>query len=120
MGMMEKQGIKTKHLSVPEKKRLELIKGLATHPKLMLLDEVMAGLRPKEIDQSVQMISQLRTGGITFVIIEHVMQLIMSISDRVIVLNHGEKIAEGAPREVANMATVVEAYLGKEICFAQD
>ncbi len=120
MGMIEKQGTRTKHLTVPEKKRLELTKGLATHPKLMLLDEVMAGLRSKEIDQSIQMISQLRTEGITFVIIEHVMQVIMSISDRVIVLNHGEKIAEGTPKEVANMANVVEAYLGKETHFAQD
>ena len=87
----------------------------------MLLDEVMAGLRSREIDQSMELISRLREDGMTFAIVEHVMQVIMSISDRVIVLNHGEKIAEGTPEVVSKMPAVVEAYLGGEdSLFAQD
>jgi len=118
MELIEKQHIKTKHLAILDKKRLELTKGLATHPKLMLLDEVMAGLRPTEIDHAIKTIIRLREEGITFVVIEHVMKVIMSISDRVIVLHHGVKIGEGSPREVSKMPSVMEAYLGEDVFFA--
>lgn len=118
MGMGEKMEVSSKNLTIPEKKRLELAKGLATRPKLMLLDEVMAGLRPTEIDQAIHLISQLRAEGITFVVIEHVMKVIMSISDRVIVLHHGEKIAEGTPQEISTHPRVIEAYLGEDFLFA--
>ncbi len=118
MGMLEKGDMKTKHLTIQEKKRLELTKGIAAQPRLMLLDEVMAGLLPLEIEQSIKIISELRQEGITFVIIEHIMKVIMSISDRVIVLHHGEKIGEGTPKEVSVMPNVIEAYLGEDILFA--
>ncbi len=118
MGLAEKKDILTKQLTIPEKKRLELIKGLGTRPKLMLLDEVMAGLLPTEIDHVIRIITRLREEGMAFVIIEHVMKVIMSMSDRIIVLHHGEKIAEGVPKVVSTMPNVIEAYLGEDVLFA--
>ena len=99
-------------LSVADARRLELAKALACRPRLLLLDEVMAGLRHQEIDAAVELIHRLRDGGITIVAIEHVMKAIISISDQVLVLHHGSILAVGPPRQVLSDERVVEAYLG--------
>lgn len=99
-------------LTVAGRKRLELARTLATGPKLMLLDEVMAGLNPKEIDDIVRVIKGIRDSGVTIFLIEHVMKAVMNLSDRAYVLNDGILIAEGSPTEIAADANVIEAYLG--------
>lgn len=99
-------------LTVAGRKRLELARALATEPQLLLLDEVMAGLNPTEIDDIVGLIKDIRAGGITIFLIEHVMQAVMNLSDYTYVLNDGVLIAEGAPTEIAADPRVVEAYLG--------
>ena len=105
-------------LSVPERKRLELARGLATAPRLLLLDEVMAGLNPREQDGMIALIGRIRERGVTLLVIEHAMKVIMSISHRIVVIHHGEKIAEGPPREISTNPRVIEAYLGEEYRFA--
>jgi branched-chain amino acid transport system ATP-binding protein len=99
-------------LTIAGRKRLELAKALATDPKLILLDEVMAGLNPAEIDGILPVIRRIRESGVTILLIEHVMRAVMNLSDRAFVLNNGALIAEGTPAEVAADAHVIEAYLG--------
>lgn len=99
-------------LNVAQKKRLEMARALAAKPYLLLLDEVLAGLNPSEITAMVEIIRKIREQGITIIVIEHVMHAVMNVSDRIIVLDYGQQIAEGTPDEIANNEKVIEAYLG--------
>jgi branched-chain amino acid transport system ATP-binding protein len=112
--MEGKKDLRAGNLTIADRKRLEIAKALATGPKLLLLDEVMAGLRPTEVDEMVSIIKQLREGGITIFVIEHIMRAIMALSDRIAVLHFGTKIAEGSPHEIAHDERVIKAYLGED------
>jgi len=102
-----------RHLSVGERKRLELARAMATRPRLLLLDEVTGGVDQRTIPTLIQLIARLRGQGLTLVVIEHNMRVIMSISDRIHAINYGQTITEGTPQEVANDKAVIEAYLGE-------
>ena len=109
-----KKDLVAKHLNLGERKKLEIAKALSTQPKLLLLDEVMAGLTPTEVQEMVKIIHSINASGITLIIIEHIMEAIMSLSKRVVVLNFGKKIIEGTPEEVSSNPQVIEAYFGVE------
>jgi branched-chain amino acid transport system ATP-binding protein len=113
-GLADRAGQQASSLTLAARKRLEVSKALALEPKLLLLDEVVAGLNPTEADQTIELILKLRDQGITILIVEHIMRVIMNISDRVVVLNFGRKIAEGRPDEVGRDPAVVQAYLGED------
>lgn len=109
-----KKDMRAGNLTIADRKRLEIARALATEPKLLLLDEVMAGLRPSEVDEMVEILKKLRDGGITIFVIEHIMRAIMALSDRIVVIQFGKKIAEGAPEEIASDENVIKAYLGED------
>ena len=112
--LLKKKDVVAKYLNLGERKKLEIAKALSTQPKLLLLDEVMAGLNTTEVLEMVGIIKSLNTSGITIIIIEHIMEAIMNISDRIIVLSFGKKIAEGSPEEISQDSHVIEAYFGVE------
>jgi branched-chain amino acid transport system ATP-binding protein len=106
--------IRAGNLTIADRKRLEIARALATQPQILLLDEVMAGLRPAEVDEMVAVIKGLRDQGITIFVIEHIMRAVMALSDRIVVIHFGKKISEGSPEEVASDENVIKAYLGDE------
>jgi branched-chain amino acid transport system ATP-binding protein len=113
IGLAERADQPAAALTLPDRKMLELAKALATEPKLLLLDEVMAALRPADTDRIVGVLRQLNRDGMTILLIEHVMRVVMALAQKVIVLNYGQKIAEGAPSQVVVNPQVIESYLGR-------
>ena len=113
VGLSRIAGHPAKELSVASQKRLEVARALATKPELLLLDEVMAGLTPAEVTEAMELVKKIRDRGITIFMIEHVMKAIMSVCDRIMVLHHGVKIAEGTPGEITTSKKVIEIYLGE-------
>jgi branched-chain amino acid transport system ATP-binding protein len=114
LNFADKKDIQAGNLTIADRKRLEIARALATEPKLLLLDEVMAGLRPSEVDEMVAIIKHLRDSGITIFVIEHIMRAIMALSDRIVVIQFGKKIAEGTPTQIATDENVIKAYLGDD------
>ncbi|RKO67895.1 ABC transporter ATP-binding protein [Desulfofundulus salinus] len=112
VGLYDKKDVLAKNLTIVDRKRLEVAKALATEPKLLLLDEVLAGLNPTEVEEAVEMVKQIHKSGITILLIEHVLKAAMALSQRIIVLDYGKKIAEGSPEEVTSNPEVIKAYLG--------
>jgi branched-chain amino acid transport system ATP-binding protein len=114
VGLEQMVGTPAKDLTLANQKRLEVARALATDPELVLLDELMAGLNPAELAQAMELVTRIRDKGITVIMIEHVMKAIMSVCDRIMVLHHGAKIAEGTPQEIATSKTVIKVYLGEK------
>jgi len=115
VGLAAKEQTAAKDLTTIDQRRLEMARALATQPRILLLDEVMAGLNPSEIDQAVALVGKLSQRGLTIVIVEHVMRAIMAVARHIVVLDHGQKIAEGTPKEIVENPEVVRAYLGSYV-----
>jgi branched-chain amino acid transport system ATP-binding protein len=118
VGLVHKQDVPAKNLTLVDRKRLEVAKALATEPKLLLLDEVLAGLNPSEIDEAVELVRRIHGAGVSILIIEHVLRAAMALSQRILVLDYGRKIAEGSPEEITNNPEVIKAYLGEKYAAA--
>jgi branched-chain amino acid transport system ATP-binding protein len=116
----DKFNLPAKSLNVVELRRVQLARALSTQPKLLLLDELLTGLTPKETDEAIELIKEIRNQGITILMVEHVMKVIMRLCDSVTVLHHGEKICDGTPQKVCADPNVVNVYLGKKFAFDED
>jgi branched-chain amino acid transport system ATP-binding protein len=116
--MADRRDELARNLTLADLKRLEIARAVATQPDLILLDEVVAGLTPTEVEEMMSVLRNIRAGGITLLMIEHVMQAVMTLSDVIVVLHHGEKIFEGTPQAAAKSPQVIEAYLGEELLLA--
>lgn len=112
VGLEDKMNAIVADLTIGDQRKLEMARALATKPKLLLLDEVMAGLTPTEIEDCVELVHKIRKSGVTILMIEHIMAALMKLSDRVVVLDHGKLIAEGTPQEITQNERVIESYLG--------
>jgi branched-chain amino acid transport system ATP-binding protein len=112
VGLSAVKAAPAKDLTLANQKRLEVARALATHPELLLLDEIMAGLNLSEVAQAMELVIRIRDKGITIIMIEHVMKAIMSLCERIMVLHHGQKIAEGTPQEISTSEKVIKVYLG--------
>ena len=112
LGMVERARLLARSLTLVDRKRLELARALATQPKLLLLDELLAGLNPSEVVTAMDLVRRIRDAGVTIVMVEHLVKALFGVSDRVTVLSAGEKICEGTPEQVAQDARVIDAYLG--------
>jgi branched-chain amino acid transport system ATP-binding protein len=115
VGLSARTNTAARDLTTIDQRRLEMARALATQPKILLLDEVMAGLNPAEIDQAVALVGKLSARGLTIVIVEHVMRAIMAVAKHIVVLDHGQKIAEGSPKEIVENPEVIRAYLGSYV-----
>jgi branched-chain amino acid transport system ATP-binding protein len=115
VGLTAREQTAARDLTTIDQRRLEMARALATQPRILLLDEVMAGLNPAEIDQAVALVGKLSQRGLTIVIVEHVMRAIMAVARHIVVLDHGQKIAEGTPKEIVENPEVVRAYLGSYV-----
>jgi branched-chain amino acid transport system ATP-binding protein len=113
-GLMPYKEQQAKGLPIGLRKRLEITRAMATQPKILLLDETCAGLTPKEVDLAIELIKEINRRGVTIIVIEHIMKVIMTISQRILAINHGQPIAAGTPEEIARNPQVIEAYLGEE------
>jgi branched-chain amino acid transport system ATP-binding protein len=112
VGLSSRESTAARDLTTIDQRRLEMARALATQPRLLLLDEVMAGLNPAEVDQAVALVGKLSSRGLTIVIVEHLMRAIMAVAKHIVVLDHGQKIAEGSPKEIVENPEVIRAYLG--------
>ena len=111
-GLISKRNVLASEMGTPDQKRLEMARALATKPDMLFLDEVMAGLNPAETDAAIDLIKRINSNGVTIFLIEHIMRAVVSLCEKVIVLHHGEKIAEGTPKEIMKDSKVMEVYLG--------